>query len=125
MMPPAGCGLCRQACNPAPGAVVPAHARGQSLRTSDSRVPVRWHRILPARSRLLWSHSETTQASRACPSALKREPTAGGRGVTLVLIGLVGGVITGLSPCVLPVLPVVFLGGGSAAAAAGSRPAGA
>jgi cytochrome c biogenesis protein CcdA/thiol-disulfide isomerase/thioredoxin len=33
--------------------------------------------------------------------------------VTLVLIGLVGGVITGLSPCVLPVLPVVFLGGGA------------
>jgi cytochrome c biogenesis protein CcdA/thiol-disulfide isomerase/thioredoxin len=34
--------------------------------------------------------------------------------VTLVLIGLVGGIITGLSPCVLPVLPVVLLGGGSA-----------
>jgi cytochrome c biogenesis protein CcdA/thiol-disulfide isomerase/thioredoxin len=33
--------------------------------------------------------------------------------VTLVLIGLVGGIITGLSPCVLPVLPVVFLGGAS------------
>jgi hypothetical protein len=33
--------------------------------------------------------------------------------VTLVLIGLVGGIITGLSPCVLPVLPVVLLGGGS------------
>jgi len=37
--------------------------------------------------------------------------------VTLVLIGLVGGVITGLSPCVLPVLPVVFLGGGAGSAA--------
>ena len=34
--------------------------------------------------------------------------------MTLALIGLVGGIITGLSPCVLPVLPVVFLGGGSA-----------
>jgi len=34
--------------------------------------------------------------------------------VTLVLIGLVGGIITGVSPCVLPVLPVVLLGGGSA-----------
>ncbi len=34
--------------------------------------------------------------------------------MTLVLIGLVGGIITGVSPCVLPVLPVVFLGGGSA-----------
>ena len=37
--------------------------------------------------------------------------------MTLVLIGLVGGVITGLSPCVLPVLPVVFLGGGAGSAA--------
>ena len=35
--------------------------------------------------------------------------------MTLVLIGLVGGIITGLSPCVLPVLPVVFLGGGATA----------
>ena len=35
--------------------------------------------------------------------------------MTLVLIGLVGGIITGLSPCVLPVLPVVFLGGGTKA----------
>ena len=33
--------------------------------------------------------------------------------MTLVLIGLVGGIITGVSPCVLPVLPVVFLGGGT------------
>ena len=36
--------------------------------------------------------------------------------MTLILIGLVGGIITGLSPCVLPVLPVIFLGGGSAEA---------
>jgi cytochrome c biogenesis protein CcdA len=45
--------------------------------------------------------------------------------VRLVLIGLVGGIITGLSPCVLPVLPVVLLGGGSAkpeAESARSRP---
>src|SRR6185437_12284440 len=41
-------------------------------------------------------------------------PSAGGCGVTLVLIGLVGGILTGLSPCVLTVLPVVLLGGGSA-----------
>jgi cytochrome c biogenesis protein CcdA/thiol-disulfide isomerase/thioredoxin len=40
--------------------------------------------------------------------------------VTLVLIGLVGGIITGLSPCVLPVLPVVLLGGGAAGADAES-----
>ncbi|WP_328582728.1 cytochrome c biogenesis protein CcdA [Streptomyces sp. NBC_00370] len=41
--------------------------------------------------------------------------------VTLVLIGLVGGLITGISPCVLPVLPVVFLSGG---VRSGERPAG-
>ena len=35
---------------------------------------------------------------------------------TLVLIGLVGGLITGISPCILPVLPVVFLSGGAQAA---------
>ncbi|ADP81931.1 cytochrome c biogenesis protein DipZ [Pseudofrankia inefficax] len=29
-----------------------------------------------------------------------------------MLIGIVGGIITGISPCVLPVLPVVFLAGG-------------
>ncbi|HEY1824087.1 MAG TPA: cytochrome c biogenesis protein CcdA [Trebonia sp.] len=33
--------------------------------------------------------------------------------MTLVLIGLIGGIITGVSPCVLPVLPVVFFGGGT------------
>jgi cytochrome c biogenesis protein CcdA/thiol-disulfide isomerase/thioredoxin len=32
---------------------------------------------------------------------------------TLVLIGLVGGLITGISPCILPVLPVIFLSGGA------------
>ena len=36
--------------------------------------------------------------------------------LTVALIGLVGGVITGISPCVLPVLPVVFLSGGAQAA---------
>lgn len=30
---------------------------------------------------------------------------------TLVLIGFVGGLITGVSPCILPVLPVIFLAG--------------
>lgn len=33
--------------------------------------------------------------------------------LTLVLIGFLGGMITGISPCVLPVLPVVFLSGGA------------
>jgi cytochrome c biogenesis protein CcdA/thiol-disulfide isomerase/thioredoxin len=31
--------------------------------------------------------------------------------LTLVLIGFVGGLITGISPCVLPVLPAVFMAG--------------
>ncbi|MGC3994646.1 MAG: cytochrome c biogenesis protein DipZ [Propionicimonas sp.] len=34
----------------------------------------------------------------------------------LVLIGFLGGLITGVSPCILPVLPMVFLGGGTPAA---------
>ncbi|EFG05024.1 Integral membrane C-type cytochrome biogenesis protein dipZ (plasmid) [Streptomyces clavuligerus] len=34
--------------------------------------------------------------------------------LTLVLIGLLGGLITAVSPCILPVLPVVFLAGGTA-----------
>jgi cytochrome c biogenesis protein CcdA/thiol-disulfide isomerase/thioredoxin len=33
--------------------------------------------------------------------------------VTVIFLGLVGGLITGISPCVLPVLPVVFLSGGT------------
>jgi cytochrome c biogenesis protein CcdA len=32
---------------------------------------------------------------------------------TLVLLGLLGGLITGISPCILPVLPVLFLSGGA------------
>ncbi|WP_203581991.1 cytochrome c biogenesis protein DipZ [Microbacterium hibisci] len=34
----------------------------------------------------------------------------------LVVIGLLGGLITGISPCILPVLPVVFLTGGAQSA---------
>ncbi|WP_436535284.1 cytochrome c biogenesis protein/redoxin [Actinoplanes sp. HUAS TT8] len=40
--------------------------------------------------------------------------------LSLALLGIVGGVITGLSPCVLPVLPVILLSGG----AQGARPDG-
>ena len=36
--------------------------------------------------------------------------------VSLVLIGLLGGLITGISPCILPVLPVIFLSGGAQSA---------
>jgi cytochrome c biogenesis protein CcdA/thiol-disulfide isomerase/thioredoxin len=32
---------------------------------------------------------------------------------TLALVGLLGGLITGISPCILPVLPVLFLSGGA------------
>ena len=46
---------------------------------------------------------------------------------TLIAIGFLGGLITGISPCILPVLPVIFFSGtpnarahGQEAAAAGS-----
>ncbi|MBT0993449.1 cytochrome c biogenesis protein DipZ [Cellulomonas sp. DKR-3] len=42
--------------------------------------------------------------------------------LTLALIGLVGGLVTGISPCILPVLPVVFFSGGVEGAR--SRPRG-
>ena len=42
--------------------------------------------------------------------------------ITLILIGLVGGLITGVSPCVLPVLPVIFLTGGAQGARPGPVP---
>ncbi|MEG3614667.1 cytochrome c biogenesis protein DipZ [Isoptericola haloaureus] len=31
---------------------------------------------------------------------------------TLILIGLLGGLVTGISPCILPMLPVIFFAGG-------------
>jgi cytochrome c biogenesis protein CcdA/thiol-disulfide isomerase/thioredoxin len=36
--------------------------------------------------------------------------------MALVIIGLLGGLITGISPCILPVLPVIFLTGGAQSA---------
>ncbi|MBN9177906.1 MAG: cytochrome c biogenesis protein DipZ [Microbacterium sp.] len=36
--------------------------------------------------------------------------------MSLALIGLLGGLITGISPCILPVLPVIFLSGGAQSA---------
>lgn len=36
--------------------------------------------------------------------------------LSLALIGLLGGLITGISPCILPVLPVIFLSGGAQSA---------
>ncbi len=34
--------------------------------------------------------------------------------VTIIWIGLLGGLVTGISPCVLPLLPAIFVGAGSA-----------
>lgn len=42
--------------------------------------------------------------------------------ITLVLIGLLGGLITAVSPCILPVLPVVFLAGGATSQKTGGPP---
>lgn len=41
----------------------------------------------------------------------------------LILIGLLGGLITGISPCILPVLPVIFLSGGAQSARRRPEPA--
>src|SRR6202000_2642141 len=42
---------------------------------------------------------------------------------TVALIGFLGGLITGISPCILPVLPVIFFSGGVQGARADGRPA--
>lgn len=39
--------------------------------------------------------------------------------LSLALIGFLGGLITGISPCILPVLPVIFLSGGAMSARSG------
>ena len=46
----------------------------------------------------------------------RRTPDRDGDGVELIIIGLLGGLITGISPCILPVLPVIFLTGGAQSA---------
>lgn len=43
---------------------------------------------------------------------------------TLILIGFVGGLITGISPCILPVLPVIFFSGTQSARADATSDAG-
>ncbi|HEX4444963.1 MAG TPA: cytochrome c biogenesis protein CcdA [Galbitalea sp.] len=43
--------------------------------------------------------------------------------LSLALIGLAGGLITGISPCILPVLPVIFFSGGVQGARADGKPA--
>jgi cytochrome c biogenesis protein CcdA/thiol-disulfide isomerase/thioredoxin len=46
----------------------------------------------------------------------------GGKLMDVVIIGLLGGLITGISPCILPVLPVIFLTAGTKPAARGKVP---
>ncbi len=41
--------------------------------------------------------------------------------ITLALIGLIGGLVTGISPCILPVLPVIFFTGAQATQPAAAR----
>lgn len=41
--------------------------------------------------------------------------------ISLALIGILGGLITGISPCILPVLPVIFLSGGAQSARTETR----
>jgi cytochrome c biogenesis protein CcdA/thiol-disulfide isomerase/thioredoxin len=36
--------------------------------------------------------------------------------LSLILIGLLGGLVTGISPCIIPVLPVIFFSGGAQSA---------
>jgi cytochrome c biogenesis protein CcdA/thiol-disulfide isomerase/thioredoxin len=43
--------------------------------------------------------------------------------LTLIAIGVVGGLITGISPCILPVLPVILMSGAQSARAAAGMPA--
>ncbi|GAA1790340.1 cytochrome c biogenesis protein CcdA [Agromyces lapidis] len=43
--------------------------------------------------------------------------------LALALIGLAGGLITGISPCILPVLPVILLSGGAQSARSGASSA--
>ena len=43
---------------------------------------------------------------------------------SLVVIGLLGGLITGISPCVLPVLPVILLSAGAQGARGDAKESG-
>jgi len=42
--------------------------------------------------------------------------------MTLIAIGFIGGLITGISPCILPVLPVIFFSGTQAGSPAAAEP---
>jgi cytochrome c biogenesis protein CcdA/thiol-disulfide isomerase/thioredoxin len=43
--------------------------------------------------------------------------------ITLIFIGLIGGLITGVSPCILPMLPILFFAGGAGTAASQKKAA--
>ncbi len=50
------------------------------------------------------------------PSDCQEEPTSMGE---LLVVAFLGGLITGLSPCIVPVIPVVVAGGSPAPAVPG------
>lgn len=50
------------------------------------------------------------------PPSRRIIPDRDGESMDLIIIGLLGGLITGISPCILPVLPVIFLTGGAQSA---------
>ena len=43
--------------------------------------------------------------------------------IVLLIIGFLGGLVTGISPCILPVLPVIFAAGAASGLAEDSEPA--
>jgi len=51
-----------------------------------------------------------------------RPLTIGTTMLTLALIGLLGGLVTGVSPCVLPMLPIIFFAAGAVAGPEDARP---
>ena len=58
----------------------------------------------------------TTCADRTGWPTSVREPAWEADGVILlVLVGFLGGLVTGISPCILPVLPVIFASGAASA----------
>ncbi len=107
----------------------PIHFNDLLIGPSDR--PPRWRRSWRGTgSRNRMTPGPTGQAGRDRLSA-STSSTAGGRSVvlpaagvdtpevallTLLLIGLVEGLVTGISPCVLPVLPVIFMAGGTQSA---------
>src|SRR5829696_469000 len=55
-------------------------------------------------------HFSPSTAARSSPGVCSRKKASPPM-FTLILIGFLGGLITGISPCILPVLPVIFFSG--------------